>query len=133
MLSCSVVSDSLQSHRLQCQRSPPGSSVHGNFQGKNTGVGCHDLLQQIFPIQGSNPGLLHCRRTLYHLSQGWIPLWVTLQDTTKLLHKLMVPVHTPPSHVEAPATATAKLVQSCPTLCDPIDGSPPGSPDPGIA
>ena len=29
-------------------------------------------------------------------------------------------------------TATAKLLQSCPTLCDPIDGSPPGSPVPGI-
>ena len=31
-----------------------------------------------------------------------------------------------------PATAAAKLLQSCPTLCDPIDGSPPGSPVPGI-
>ena len=30
------------------------------------------------------------------------------------------------------ATAAAKLLQSCPTLCDPIDGSPPGSPVPGI-
>ena len=30
------------------------------------------------------------------------------------------------------AAATAKLLQSCPTLCDPIDGSPPGSPVPGI-
>ena len=29
-------------------------------------------------------------------------------------------------------TATAKSLQSCPTLCDPIDGSPPGSPIPGI-
>ena len=29
------------------------------------------------------------------------------------------------------ATATAKSLQSCPTLCDPIDGSPPGSPVPG--
>ena len=33
---------------------------------------------------------------------------------------------------EATAAATAKLLQSCPTLCDPIDGSPPGSPIPGI-
>ena len=31
-----------------------------------------------------------------------------------------------------PAAAAAKLLQSCPTLCDPIDGSPPGSPIPGI-
>ena len=30
------------------------------------------------------------------------------------------------------AAATAKLLQSCPTMCDPIDGSPPGSPVPGI-
>ena len=32
--------------------SPPGTSVHGIFPGKNTGVGCHFLLQGIFPIQG---------------------------------------------------------------------------------
>ena len=36
--------------------------------GKNTGVGCHSLLQGIFPTQGSNPGLLHYRQVLYHLS-----------------------------------------------------------------
>ena len=35
--------------------SPPGSSVWGAFPGKNTGVGCHALLQGIFPTQGSNP------------------------------------------------------------------------------
>ena len=29
-------------------------------------------------------------------------------------------------------TAAAKSLQSCPTLCDPIDGSPPGSPEPGV-
>ena len=39
-----------------------------DFPGKNTGVGCHFLLQGIFPTQGSNPGLLHCRQTLYRLS-----------------------------------------------------------------
>ena len=36
------------------------------------------------------------------------------------------------SLVIAAAAAAAKSLQSCPTLCDPIDGSPPGSPDPGI-
>ena len=36
--------------------------------GKNTGVVFHSLLQGIFPTQGSNPGLLHCRQILYHLS-----------------------------------------------------------------
>ena len=48
--------------------SPPGTSVHGDSPGKNTGVGCHALLQGIFPTQGSNPGLLQCRQILYHLS-----------------------------------------------------------------
>ena len=36
--------------------------------GQNTGVGSLSLLQEIFPTQGSNPGLLHCRQSLYHLS-----------------------------------------------------------------
>ena len=44
-----------------------------DFPGKNTGVGCHFHLQEIFPTQGLNPGLLHCRQMLYHLShQGSI-------------------------------------------------------------
>ena len=34
--------------------------------------------------------------------------------------------------IAAAAAAAAKSLQSCPTLCDPIDGSPPGSPIPGI-
>ena len=34
--------------------------------------------------------------------------------------------------VHSSAAAAAKSLQSCPTLCDPIDGSPPGSPVPGI-
>ena len=46
----------------------PGSSVHGIFQAKNTAVGCYFLLQEIFPTQGSNPGLPHCGQMLYHLS-----------------------------------------------------------------
>ena len=46
----------------------PGSSVHGDFPSKSTGVGCHLLLQGIFPTQGSNPGLPHCRQMLYRLS-----------------------------------------------------------------
>ena len=48
--------------------SPPGSSICGIFPGKNTEVGCHFLLQENFPTQGLNPGLLHCRQMLYHLS-----------------------------------------------------------------
>ena len=56
--------DSLQPHglwpaRLLCPWDSPG---------KKTGVGCHFLLQGIFPTHGSNPRLLHCRQFLYHLS-----------------------------------------------------------------
>ena len=52
----------------------PGSSVHGDSSGKNTGVGCHALLQGIFPTQGLNPGLLHCRWILYCLCHQGSPL-----------------------------------------------------------
>ena len=37
-----------------------------------------------------------------------------------------------PEHTQTAAAAAAKSLQSCPTLCDPIDGSPPGSPVPAI-
>ena len=40
--------------------SPPGCSARGDSPGKNTAVGCHALLQGIFPTQGLNPGLRHC-------------------------------------------------------------------------
>ena len=43
---------------------PTRLSVHENSLGKNTGVGFHALLQGIFPTQGSNLGLPHCRRIL---------------------------------------------------------------------
>ena len=48
--------------------SQPGSSVHGDSPCKNTGVDSHCLLQGIFPTQGLNPGLPHCRQILYCLS-----------------------------------------------------------------
>ena len=53
--------------------SPPASAVHGDSSGKNNGVGCHALLKGIFPTQGSNPGLAHCRQILYHLSHQGSP------------------------------------------------------------
>ena len=54
------MSDSLQPHGLYS----PWNSLD-----QNTGVGSLSLLQIIFPTQGSNPGLLHCRQILYQLSQ----------------------------------------------------------------
>ena len=62
--SCSVVSNSLQPHRLYSPWNSPG---------QNTGVGSRSLLHEIFPTQGSNPGLLHCRRILYQLSHQESP------------------------------------------------------------
>ena len=73
------------------------------FPGKNTGVGCNFLLQVIFLTQRLN---LH----LLHLQMDSLPL----------------------SHLGSNSAAAAKSLQSCPTLCDPIDGSAPGSPIPGI-
>ena len=59
---------------------PAGSSVHGDSSGKNAVVGCHALLQGIFPTLGSNSGLLHCRWILHHLSHQENPRileWIT--------------------------------------------------------
>ena len=88
--------DSLRPARLLCPWNSPG---------KNTGDGCHSLLQEIFLTQGLNPHLLYGQ-----------------MDSLSL------------SHLGSPRViaAAAKSFQSCPILCDPIDGSPPGSPVPGI-
>ena len=65
----------------------PGRLCSWNSPGKNTGVGSHSLLQGIFPIQGSNPGLLHYRQILYSLSHqgslsllGRIPRWHSCKE-----------------------------------------------------
>ena len=60
----SVVSDSLWSHGLYSLWNSPG---------QNTGVGSLSLLQGIFPTQGSNSRLLHCRWILYQLSHKGSP------------------------------------------------------------
>ena len=62
--SCSGLSNPLQPHR-------PYSP--GNSPALNTGVGSLSLLQGIFPTQGSNPGLLHCKRILYQLKHKGSP------------------------------------------------------------
>ena len=62
--SSSVVSDSLWLHRLYSPWNSPG---------QNTGVSSLSLLQGIFPTQGSNPGLPHCRQILYQLSHRRSP------------------------------------------------------------
>jgi len=58
VLQC-LVTQSCPALRNPVDCSPPGSSVHRDSPGQNAGVGCHALLQGIFPAQESNPGLLH--------------------------------------------------------------------------
>ena len=78
-----------------------------NSLGKNNGVGCHFLLQGIFPTQGLNPHLL----CLLHWQVSSLPL-------------------VPPGK---PIVDSMCLVtQSCPILCDSMDCSPPGSSVHGI-
>ena len=133
----SVMSDSLRPH---------GSYSLWNSPGQNTGVGSHSILQGIFPTQGLNLGLLHCRWILYQLSHKGSP---------RILEWIAYPFSSGSSwprnwtrisciaggfftnwamrEVDILAAAAAKSLQSCPvTLCDPIDGSPPGSPIPRI-
>ena len=59
-----VVSDSVWPHGLY----PTRLFCPWNSPSRNTGVGCHSLLQGICPTQGSNPALLNCRWILYPLS-----------------------------------------------------------------
>ena len=63
-----------ESHWVVSDCSRPHGLYHPwNAPGLNTGVGSHSLLQGIFPTQGSNPGLPHCRRILHQLSHQGSP------------------------------------------------------------
>ena len=84
--------------------SPPGSSVDGISPGKNAGVPC--------PPPGDLPNSGIKPKFLMSLAFAGSSLPLA-----------------PPGK---PAAAAAKSLQSCPTLCDPMDGSPPGSAVPGI-
>jgi len=72
--------------------------------------GCHFLLQGIFLIQRLN--LHHLRLLHWQADSLLLATWEALRGHA--------------------AAAAAKAIQSCPTPCNPIDGSPPGSPVPGI-
>ena len=65
----SVVSHSLRPH---------GSYSPWKSPGQNTGVGSLSLLQRIFPTQGLNPGLPHCRQILYQISHRGNPMTMWL-------------------------------------------------------
>ena len=102
-----------QSYPAPCDpwTSPPGSSVHGDSPGKNTRVGCHSLLQGIFLTQGSNSSLLHCRQVLCCLSHQGSPIDHERKKERK---------------------KESEVAQSCLTLCDPVNCSPPSSSVHGI-
>ena len=72
----SVMSNSLQ---------PQGLYSPWDSPGQNTGVDSLSLLQGIFPTQGLNPGLPHCRQILYHLSEEGIPVNLSLPHPSQVL------------------------------------------------
>ena len=132
---------------------PHGLLNPWNSPGHNAGVGSLSLFQGIFPTQGLNPGLPHCGWILYHLSHEgsqrileWVAYpfssrsyqpknWTGVSCITGRFSTSWASREAPSFRVvlnENAAAAAAKSLQSCPTLCDPIDGSPPGSPVPGI-
>ena len=87
-------------HTYKCDPmncSLPGPSDHEDFPGKNTGVGCHFLLQGIFPTQRSNPGLPHGRQLLCPLSHQGTPTQRTeltnnRNDILKLLFQMFISI-----------------------------------------
>ena len=146
------MSDSVQPHRRQ----PTRLLCPWDSPGKNTGVGCHFLLQCMKvkseseapqscltlsdPMDCSPPG-----PSIHGIYQARILEWVAYPFsrgssqfrnqtgvsctagrffTHSVIREACIP--------HAAAAAAARLLQSCPTLCDPTDGSPPGSPNPGI-
>ena len=124
-----------------------------NSPGQNTGVGSLSLFQGIFPTQGSNPGLPHCRQILYQLRQQGSPegcccccqvasvvsdsVWPQRQQPTRLPR----PWDSPGKNTGVAChfllqcvkvKSESEVAQSCLTFCNPMDCSSPGSSIPGI-
>ena len=119
----SVVSDSLRPHGLYCPWNSPG---------QNTRVGSLSLLQGVFPTQGSNPGLPHCRSILSQLSHKGSPHGLRVKF--KFTNRTPKPPWAGPARVSSvfpclcsPCKSESEVTQSCLTLCDPMDYSLPGS------
>ena len=128
----SVVSGSLQLYELQ----PARLLCPWDSPGKNTEVGCHFLLQEIVLLQGSNPHLLHWQVDSLPLNhQGTPSRSFQITNSGEDVER-MEPSYTVVGNVNSYShygqQYTAKSLQSCLTLCDPKDGSPSGSPVPGI-
>ena len=80
---------------------PPELYSPWNSPGQNTGVGSHSLLQQIFPTQGSNPGLPICRWILYQLSHHGSPNFVGSSLLAEVLSVTVLPYKGKYSHTTA--------------------------------
>ena len=106
---------SLDEHQLIFQ-APLVSQMVGNFHFTSLELIISLALQSSHSLGGV------CLCGFLYLSD--IVSYITCDIENTILHLL--------SHAVAAAAAAAKLLQSCPTLCDPIDGSPLGSPVPGI-
>ena len=64
-----------------------------DYPGKNTGVGCHALLQGIFPTQGWNPDLLHCRQ-IHHLNHWEVHVCIHTYIYTYIYIYICIYTHT---------------------------------------
>ena len=93
---------------------------------------------QLFAWGGQSTGASALASFLPKNSQGWSPLertgWISLQSRgfSRVFSNTTVQKHQFLGAWLSTAAAAAKSLQSCPTLCNPRDGSPPGSPVPGI-
>ena len=105
-VSLSVMSNSLQPHGLW----PSRLHFPWNFSAKNTGVGCYFLIHWIFSTQGLNLHLLHCRWILYHGASKETHLSICVCVSVRV----------------------CLVTQLCPTACDLVDCSLPGSSVHGI-
>ena len=97
-------------------------------------VGCHALLQKIFPTQGSNPGLPHCRWILYHLSHQGSPRILErvaypfsrgsswLRNSARVSVRFFTSWATREAHLMCYPLPKLKVLvdQSCLTLCNPM-------------
>ena len=119
------MSNSVRPHRWQ----PTNLPCPWDSPGKNTGVGCHVLLQ-CMKVKSESEVVQSCLTLSDPMGAYQAP---PSMGFSRLQYWSGVPLPSPGKpYKEAAAAAAAKLLQSCVTLCDPIDGSPPGSPVPGI-
>ena len=150
LFSWDVVSDSLRSHGLY----PARLLCPWDLPGNNNGMGCHSLLQEVFLTQGSNPHLLPCREILRHWAtreapwKGMLLLLLSRFSRVRLCATPEMAAHQVPRPWDSPGKNTgvgchfllqcmklksdSEVAQSCLTLRDPMDCSPPSSSVHGI-